>query len=159
MKNWIWRGKMAFASSVPFLNFTGRNSLWLFSAARSPSFWPSLIRVTSVGVPIAPHADSIFTTPRKTIDGSGAAWRLAVIVTKLRSSVSGRQKSMVKMQVLFRRRSVETCAAGRAKFVGGRQVRKHHDRLADLILVLHARRNRLTSVQHGPAMPASGSLG
>jgi hypothetical protein len=81
-------GKNGF-SLVRFLNFTERNSPLLFSAARWPSFWPS--RVTSIGAPIPPHAGSIFTTPRKTIDGSGAAWRLAVIVTKLRSSVSGRR--------------------------------------------------------------------
>jgi hypothetical protein len=37
-------------------------------------------------------------------DGSGAAWRRAVIVTKLRSSVNGRQKSMDKIQVLFRKK-------------------------------------------------------
>ena len=66
---------------------------------------------------------------------------------------------MDKMQVLFRKKKRRDVRPGRAKFVGGRQVRKHHDRLADLILVLHARRNRLTSVQHGPVMPASGSLG
>jgi hypothetical protein len=42
---------------------------------------------------------------------------------------------MDKMQVLIRKKKRRDVRPGRAKFVGGRQMRKHHDRLADLILV------------------------
>jgi hypothetical protein len=89
--------RLSFALGVSFME---RNSHSLFSVARSPSSLLRLTWVISIGAPTLPHARSISMIPLRTTGGSGAVWRVAAIVIKLRSSVSGRQKPMDKCKPL-----------------------------------------------------------